>query len=49
MWGDDDYGWISYKAFKKWVQNTFVMEVAGVPVQTVIPETIVMPGSSNIE
>ena len=47
-WADNGYGWISYKAFRKWVQNTFVMEVAGVPVPTVKPEPVVMPRPSNI-
>ncbi|MGD0958519.1 MAG: C1 family peptidase [Methylomonas sp.] len=27
-WGDDGFGWVSYRAFKKWTQNAFVMQLA---------------------
>jgi len=28
-WGDNGFGWISYRAMQKWTQNAFVMQAAG--------------------
>jgi hypothetical protein len=49
-WGDNGYGWITYKAFRKWVQNAFVMELAGrpKPMPIVITEPVVAPRPPNI-
>ncbi len=49
-WADNGYGWISYKAFRKWVQNAFVMELAGTPppLPSVKPEPVDVPRPPNI-
>ena len=49
-WGDNGYAWITYKAFQKWVQNAYVMELASAPtpIPTVLPEPIVVPRPPNI-
>jgi hypothetical protein len=30
-WGDEGFGWISYRAFKKWAQNAFIMQLSSAP------------------
>jgi len=49
-WGDNGYGWISYDAFRKWVQNTFVMEVASaqIPKPELSLDPVVVPRPPNI-
>lgn len=38
-WGNNGFGWVSYAAFKKRIQNTFVMNVVGTP-KTVIESQV---------
>ncbi len=30
-WGDKGFGWVSYRAFKKWAQNAFIMLISSAP------------------
>jgi hypothetical protein len=54
-WGDDGFGWISYRAFTKWAQNAFIMQLNSSPgplpqalpalttVSTVVPNPLPSP------
>lgn len=49
-WGDNGYGWITYKAFQKWVIDAYVMEVASAPTPRpeALTDPIVVPRPPNI-
>ena len=57
-WGDNGFGWVSYRAFQKYTHNAFVMQLADapkppapiVPVPEIIPpepEPVVVPPPPN--
>lgn len=36
-WADKGFGWISYQAIEKWMQNAFVMQLAAAPAPVIAP------------
>ncbi len=36
-WADKGFGWVSYQAIEKWMQNAFVMQLAAAPAPVIVP------------